>query len=270
LIGSFPQVLDVGFTAMMESQLDEVEEGKVDWIELLKSFYQPFAKRLEVAKEGMRNLKAETVPTEHVCEKCGSPMIIRWGRNGQFLACSGYPNCKNAKPFRMTEDGRVEIVEDEVTDRKCPNCGRAMVIKSGRRGRFLACSGYPECKTSQPLPIGVPCPRPGCTGELVERRSNKGGKVFYSCSAYPECRFLVGQLPRLEKCETCGKERHMVGQPPKQKAFGCSEPNCPYLPAYDPSKATDDDDSGKPRRRGARRDAQSGGATDDDAVAETG
>ncbi|MBI1785451.1 topoisomerase DNA-binding C4 zinc finger domain-containing protein, partial [Candidatus Sumerlaeota bacterium] len=233
---SFPHILDVKFTAMMENQLDEVEEGKVDWVELLKNFYLPFEKRLEVANSQMRNLKAEIIQTEHTCDKCGSPMIVRWGRNGKFLACSAYPNCKNTKPIIMGEDGTVEIVKDEVTDKVCPNCGKQMVIKSGRRGRFLACSGYPDCKTSQPLPIGVKCARPGCSGELLERRSGKG-KTFYACSAYPECNFSVWELPVKVKCEACGEEKFMVGKEPKQKVLGCERKECPYPQAYSAEKA---------------------------------
>lgn len=259
LTESFPQIMDVKFTALMENQLDEVEEGKVNWVELLRNFYQPFSKRLEAATEQMRNLKAEVIPTEHVCEKCGSPMVVRWGRNGKFLACSAYPNCKSTKPIVMTEDGQVKILHDEKTDRKCPNCGSAMVIKSGRRGRFLACSAYPECKTSAPLPVNIPCGRVGCTGELVERRSGRG-KVFYSCNTYPACRYLVGELPVKATCSTCGKEKFMIGKSPREKVLGCAEPNCPYPPAYNAKEAgPEGTEAGeapvKPRRGGPRKKA---------------
>lgn len=270
LTESFPQVLDVKFTAKMEGQLDDVEEGKADWVELLNGFYQPFVKRLETAQEQMRNLKAEQQPTEHVCEKCGSTMVVRWGRNGKFLACSGYPNCRNTKPIRVLEDGTVEIVKDEVTDEKCPNCGRAMVIKSGRRGRFMACSGYPECKTSKPLPIGVKCPRPGCTGELVERQSGRG-RTFYSCNAYPECRYLIGERPEKKRCEVCGEDKFTAGKGVKQKVFGCSRGDCPYEPAWGPkeeetqnaprrapkkaAKKAGDDEEKKPAKKAAKKKA---------------
>ena len=252
LIESFPQIMDVGFTAVMERQLDEVEEGKVDWIELLRSFYVPFRERLQVADAKMRDLKAEMVPTEYVCEKCDSPMVVRWGRNGQFLACSGYPDCRNTKPIKMTEDGKYEIVKDEVTDYKCSNCGKPMVVKTGRRGRFLACSGYPECKTSRPLPIGVPCPRPGCDGELVERRSGKG-RTFYSCSAYPECRFISGPLPVKEHCGVCNEERFVAGKEPRKKVFGCTREDCSYAPAYVEPKEGDAVASSSPKKRPAKK-----------------
>lgn len=235
LTGSFPQIMDVKFTAMMEGQLDEVEEGKVNWVELIKNFYLPFEKRLEQAGKHMRNLKAEKIQTDYVCDKCGSPMIVRWGRNGKFLACSAYPNCKSTKPIVTNEAGEIEIVKDEVTDRNCINCGKPMVIKSGKRGRFLACSGYPDCKTSQPLPIGVPCARPGCKGELYERRSAKG-RTFYSCSAYPECKYSAWEIPTKQKCETCGQEKFMVGKEGKRKVFGCTRGDCPYPSAYTEEK----------------------------------
>jgi len=258
LIESFPQVMDVKFTAMMEGQLDDVEEGKVDWVELLRKFYLPFQKRVQSASERMRNLKAEVTPTEYTCDRCGSPMVVRWGRNGRFLACSAYPECRNTKPVVMTEDGKIEILKDEVTDQTCERCGRPMVIKSGRRGRFLACSGYPECKTSRPLPIGVPCPRPGCAGELVERQSARG-RPFYSCSAYPDCRFLVGTRPRLITCDVCGQSRHIVGPPTRLKVFGCDRADCPYTPVYRPGEDAEAVEG--PRRRGRRRrdDPASGG-----------
>ncbi len=235
LTQSFPQIMNVQFTAMMESQLDDVEEGKVDWVELLRNFYKPFEQRLEAAGSQMRNLRAEAEPTNFVCDKCGSPMVVRWGRNGRFLACSGYPNCKNTKPITISEDGKVEIVKEQVTDHECPNCGKKMVIKSGKRGRFLACSGYPDCKTSKPLPIGVACARPGCKGELLERRSGKG-KTFYSCSAYPECRFSVWEMPVKTRCGTCGEEKFVTGKEPRQKVFACARGDCPYGPVFNEEK----------------------------------
>jgi DNA topoisomerase-1 len=164
LTESFPHIMDVKFTAAMEDQLDRVEDGSVDWVELLKNFYGPFSQRLEEAQTKMRNVKAEVVPTEHICDKCGRPMVIRWGRNGKFLACSGFPACRNTKPIVEDAEGNITIAPQETTDRKCPNCGRDMSVKSGRHGRFLACTGYPECKTTMPYPIGVPCQREGCGG----------------------------------------------------------------------------------------------------------
>ena len=227
LTESFPQIMDVKFTAMMEDQLDRVEDGSVDWVELLHSFYTPFAKRLEEAATQMRNVKSEVVPTEHVCDKCGSPMVIRWGRNGKFLACSAFPKCRNTKPVAEDADGNVTIAEEEKIDRTCPTCGKPLAVKSGKRGRFLACTGYPECKTTQPYPIGVPCGRPGCEGELVERRSARGA-VFYSCNRYPECKFSVFERPYKEFCDKCNKAQFFIGQGAKKKVLCCENQGCQF------------------------------------------
>src|SRR5262249_1933634 len=134
LIDAFPDIFDVTFTAGMEEDLDKVEDGEVDWVKLLGRFYKPFKEDLDHADEHMRDLKREEIPTEHTCGKCGSPMVIKWGRNGEFLACSGYPECKNTKEFTRGEDGAIHIVEFEAktTDEKCPVCTAPMVVKRGR------------------------------------------------------------------------------------------------------------------------------------------
>ena len=188
LIEHFPKILDIQFTAMMEEQLDEIEEGKMDWISVLKEFYRPFAQTLSTAKVEM---KKEVVETDERCEKCGRPMVIKWGKAGQFLSCSGFPTCKNAKPIASERTGQ----EPVKTDERCEKCGRPMAVKWGRGGQFLGCSGYPECKNAKPISTGIPCPQPGCDGHLVKRRARKGGRFFYGCSRYPKCTFIANQLP---------------------------------------------------------------------------
>jgi DNA topoisomerase-1 len=230
LIASFPKVMDVQFTAKMENDLDHVEDGTVDWVKLLGDFYGPFAQRLEAAAEEMRDIKSEGLPTEFTCEKCQSPMVVKWGRNGKFLACSSYPECRNTKPIVEDENGSIRIAEEEETDKTCPKCGRPMVVKNSRRGRFLACSGYPECKSTQPVPIGVPCPLDGCTGELVERQSGRG-MVFFSCNRYPECTYSVFERPRKETCASCNEEHYFIGQDEKKKALARNPAKCDY-PIY--------------------------------------
>ena len=227
LTESFPQVMDVKFTAGMEQELDKVEEGSADWVDVLRTFYGPFSERLEVAAEQMRNVKREVQETDLSCEKCGKPMVVRWGRMGRFLACSGYPDCRNTKPIEEDEHGNIKAVEEEKIDKTCPNCGRPMAVKSGRLGRFLSCTGYPECKTTQPYPIGVPCPTPGCTGELVERRS-KRGRVFYGCNRYPECKFTAFERPYKEGCEVCGEAKWFVGQGDKKRVLCCAVNECKF------------------------------------------
>jgi DNA topoisomerase I len=200
LVNHFPVVMDVAFTAKMEEDLDKIEEGKMRWVEAVRDFYKPFSESLEKAQAEMKDFKAEQVPTDIACEKCGKPMVVKWGRNGQFLACSGYPDCKTTRPFVRNENGVVEAAPEETTDEKCPKCGSSMMIKRGRFGKFLACSRYPECKYTQGMSTGVLCPEDG--GKLVERRS-RFGKMFYSCANYPDCKFAIWNKPLPRPCPKC-------------------------------------------------------------------
>jgi DNA topoisomerase-1 len=122
-------------------------------------------------------------------------MVIKWGRKGKFLACTGYPECRHTSDFATDEGGKVVVVEkEEVTSGQCPKCDKPMVVKNGRFGRFLACTGYPECKTTKPFTTGVKCPTDGCDGELLERRT-KRGRIFFSCSNYPKCSYATWTNP---------------------------------------------------------------------------
>jgi len=203
LVKHFQELIDVTFTAKMEEELDEIEEGRHEWTEAVGDFYRPFSQHLEKAQKEMRNVKKEETPTDITCEKCGGRMVIKWGKLGYFLACSAYPECKNTTEFRRREDGGIEVVREEGTGESCPACGSPMVIKSGRYGKFLACTTYPDCKTTKPLTTGVKCPEPGCTGEITEKRS-KRGKVFYSCTRYPDCKFATWDKPISQPCPQCG------------------------------------------------------------------
>ncbi len=200
LVKSFPDILNADFTAQMEEQLDDVEEGAVDWIKLLRDFYLPFERDLTRAKVEMRDIKREEQPTEEVCEKCGKPMVIKWGRNGHFLACSGYPECRNTKEYTRNPDGTLTVLPStRPSDQTCPTCGSPMVVRRGRFGEFLACSRYPDCKTTSPISLGVACPRPNCGGYLTEKRS-KRGKIFFGCSNYAKskCDFVSWDRPHPE------------------------------------------------------------------------
>ncbi|MEX0751155.1 MAG: type I DNA topoisomerase [Dehalococcoidia bacterium] len=192
MVERFPDIVDLSFTARMEDELDEVASGERKWPPVVKEFYDPLARDLEAAAEAPR-VEEET---EEICEKCGKPMIKRGGRFGQFLACSGFPECKNTRPL----DGEAQA--QEVPDEKCDECASPMVIKRGRFGQFLACSRYPECKGSRPLlkKIGVVCPKDG--GELVEKKS-KRGRTFYSCANYPNCDFTSWSRPLKQPCPSC-------------------------------------------------------------------
>jgi DNA topoisomerase-1 len=206
LVKSFPDIVSTDFTAQMEEQLDQVEEGEANWVKLLEGFYKPFKLDLEKAKIEMRNLKAEEKPTDEVCEKCGKPMVIKWGRNGHFLACSGYPECRNTKEFTRNADGSLTVMPaTRPSDQACPVCSSPMLIKRGRFGEFLACSRYPDCKTTSPLSLGVDCPKPGCGGYMTEKRSRRG-KVFFGCSNYSrtKCDFVSWDRPLPQPCPKCG------------------------------------------------------------------
>jgi len=202
LVQHFPRILDVDFTASMEESLDKVEDGTQDWVGLLTDFYRPFRGEVEAALKGMEGVRELTKETEHVCERCGAPMVEKWGRNGRFLACSAYPECRNT----MEIGARAETGSDAViVDIKCDQCGKDMVKKRGRFGDFLACSGYPACKATRSMPTGIHCPKEGCNGELVERRTRRG-RMFYGCSEYSNsgCNFVVWGTPVKENCPQCG------------------------------------------------------------------
>ena len=197
LVDRFSEFMEVDFTARLEADLDHIGEGKIKWVKVVKDFYNPFHKKLTEALAIPGKVKPQDIPTEEVCEKCGLPMVIRWGRHGRFLACSGFPECKNTRPL----EGEKQSEETVGTDEKCPKCGAPMVLKSGRFGKFLACSKYPECKTTKPIATGVKCPEDG--GDIVERRSKKG-RSFWSCSNYPKCKFATWYKPVAQKCPQCG------------------------------------------------------------------
>ncbi|OLB25897.1 MAG: DNA topoisomerase I [Nitrospirae bacterium 13_2_20CM_2_63_8] len=226
LVDAFPRILDVEFTARMEDELDEVEEGKMQWVKVLDEFYEPFKKSLKVAEKNMRDVKREEQPTDLTCEKCGSPMVIKWGRMGRFLACSGYPGCKNTKDF-IEKDGKIEVVEDLPTEENCPTCGKPMVNKRGRFGRFLACSDYPNCKTTRPITLkDVVCP--DCGGGLAERRT-RFGKSFYGCVNYPNCKFAAWDRPIPGPCPQCGKPYLLSKYSKKEGPYiACPDKECGY------------------------------------------
>ncbi len=204
LVESFPEIVSSDFTAQMEGNLDKVEEGEVEWRKLLGEFYGPFKDELEKARSEMRNVKREEIPTEWTCEKCGKPMVIKWGRNGSFLACQGYPECRTTMEVVKNLDGTWEKVPPQTTDEICETCGAPMTIKRGRFGSFLACTKYPECKTTKAISLGVKCPRPGCGGFIAEKRSRRG-KPFYGCSnwAKKQCDFVAWDKPVPQPCPIC-------------------------------------------------------------------
>jgi len=205
LVESFPDILNVEFTAGMEDQLDKIEEGKEKWTKTMKRFYTPFERDLKKAAKEMRDVKRQEVPTDIDCEKCGNKMVIKWGRNGEFLACPQYPECKSTKNFKRGDSGEIEIAVEEVVDEACEKCGRPMLLRFGKFGKFLGCSGYPECKNIQPLQkpvdLGIKCPE--CKEGDIKERKSRWGKMFYGCDKYPECKFASWDKPLPTPCPDC-------------------------------------------------------------------
>jgi DNA topoisomerase-1 len=238
LIESFPRILDPGFTAQMETKLDEIEEGTADWLEAMHTFYGAFTKWLERAKQKMKNVKAMEEPTDIACEKCGRPMVIKWGRFGKFLACSGYPECKSTKELPGSAEGSAVAGtngqgETVGEGQACENCGKPMVLKRGRFGPFLACSGYPECKTivrigrsaaPPPKPTDQVCEK--CGAPMVIREGRFG--PFYSCSTYPACKNLK-PIPMGVDCPQCGAPLTARRTKRGRTFYGCSAyPKCDF------------------------------------------
>jgi len=201
---NFANIVDSSFTANMEEKLDEVSEGKVDWQKLLSDFYFPFMQQIEEGKENIISLKLAK-PLGRTCPKCGeSELLLRSGRFGNFIACSGFPKCKYTE--QVDEDGNKVEVKVETSDEKCDKCGKEMIVKSGRNGKFLACSGYPDCKNTKSMETQesktseIPCP--DCGGKLIWKVSRRG--AFWGCEKYPDCKFISKFEPTTIKCKEEG------------------------------------------------------------------
>jgi len=192
LVKHFPNILDIAFTAGMETQLDAVAEGKEDWVQMMRRWYDPFAESVTKAGAEMENLKVPPREAGQECPTCGKPMVIRSSRYGEFISCSDYPKCKT-----------IVRPEAEKSEGECPKCGKPMVERAGRFGKFIACTDYPECKTTKQVAaakIDVPCPK--CGGEVVQKRSKKGA-TFFGCANYPGCDFVAWGKPVGRPCPKC-------------------------------------------------------------------
>jgi DNA topoisomerase-1 len=279
LVENFRDIFDVAYTAGLEEKLDDIEEGKEKWTDTLADFYKKFTKDLKYAEKHMENIKRMEKPTDEKCENCGAPLVIKWGKHGsfyacstydkedpntckftkenpinlpdldsadvqettqeeycencgrvmvlkrgrfgQFMACTGYPDCKTT---RRLDQGKK--VPDIPLDELCPKCGRNMMIRHGRFGEFTACSGYPECKYVKQNFIGVKCPE--CKdGDLVEKRARKGN-TFYGCGNYPKCKFTSAHKPLAEKCPSCGSEYLVEKNLKAGPVIACPNKECDY------------------------------------------
>ncbi len=225
LVKNFPEIVDYKFTAEMEESLDSIAEGKKKWVPVIQAFYDPFHKTIELKNETLKKEDLVNLEkTDEKCEKCGSQMIVKLGRFGKFLSCSNYPECKNAKPMKggqVVEKTPEELaLEKKLSGKKCEKCGKPMEIKHGRFGEFLGCSGYPDCKNIQSIVklTGVKCPE--CKeGQLIERRTRKGGKLFFGCNKFPKCKFATWDKPTGETCKKCGGL--MVTKKDKEVCHSC-------------------------------------------------
>jgi len=202
LVPRFPDIFNVEFTSGMETELDRIEDGELSRAQVLGDFWVPFEKRLAAVKPEEMIGEAHDLSTiaEERCPQCGSPVIVKTGRFGPYIACTKQndPECKYTLSLRKR--GRAP---DQQTDVVCEKCGKPMVIKHGRFGEFMACSGYPACRNTRPVPLGVKCPKCGI-GDLAEKRARRGGRKFYGCSRYPECDFTAWNRPVAETCAHCG------------------------------------------------------------------
>jgi len=202
LVEHFSNIVDYDFTARMEEDLDQVEEGRKGRLDVLNAFYGDFEKAVKRASDEMRSVKAMAVPSGIECATCGKEMLVRFGKNGSFLGCSGYPDCKNTQQFERDDKGRV-VAQKVVEVGSCPECDSPLVVKSGRFGRFVSCSAFPKCRFTQPFMLPERCPMEGCGGHLVEKRSRKGRR-FFACGKYPDCKFSTSYVPFDGKCPDCG------------------------------------------------------------------
>jgi DNA topoisomerase I len=197
LVSNFPEIVNVQFTARMEEELDTIASGKRTYKKVLDDFYHPFIRSLQkVEKHTSKIKKSLQEVTDDVCELCGKPMIIKWGRNGRFMACSGYPACRNTKPLASEQEKHQHLAGI-----KCELCGGDMVVKGGPFGSFMGCSNYPTCKNTKPISMGIKCPK--CKdGDIIERKTKKK-RTFYGCSRYPDCDYASWDRPVIQQCQHC-------------------------------------------------------------------
>ena len=231
LLESFDDIFEVKYTARMEEELDEIEEGKLDWRVAMAEFYERFDKDLKHAEEHMTDIKRMEEPTGEMCDKCGKPLVLKWGKHGKFIACTGYPECT----YTREPDGDNVEVTEQGEGEYCENCGRPMVLKKGRFGTFLACSGYPDCKTTKQIggtqkkpdqPLDEKCPQ--CQSNLVMKYGRFG--EFTACSNYPTCKY-VKQKTIGVKCPECSEGEIIERRSKKGKTFyGCNRyPDCTFV-----------------------------------------
>ena len=246
LVENFRDIFDVQYTARLEEELDEIEEGKEGWVQTLGDFYKKFEKDLRYAAKHMENIKRMEKPTDEKCERCGSPLVIKWGKHGSFYACSSYDK-EDPNSCTFTKENPINLpdldtadVQETTQEEYCENCGRTMVLKRGRFGQFMACTGYPDCKTTRRLDQGKKVPDipleelcPKCGRNLMIRHGRYG--EFTSCSGYPDCKYVKQNFIGV-KCPLC-KDGELVEKKARKgnTFYGCSNyPKCKFTSANKP------------------------------------
>ncbi|HEY4902834.1 MAG TPA: type I DNA topoisomerase [Candidatus Sulfotelmatobacter sp.] len=246
LVENFRDIFDVAYTARLEEELDEIEEGKEKWTDALAEFYKKFQKDLKYAEKHMENIKRMEKPTDEKCERCGAPLVIKWGKHGSFYACSTYDK-ENKESCTFTKENPINLpdldsadVQETTQEEYCENCGRVMVLKRGRFGQFMACTGYPDCKTTRRLdqgkrvpdiPLDEPCPK--CGRNMMIRHGRFG--EFTACSGYPECKYVKQNFIGV-KCPDC-KDGDLVEKKARKgnTFYGCGNyPKCKFTSAHKP------------------------------------
>jgi DNA topoisomerase-1 len=246
LVENFRDIFDIAYTARLEESLDEIEEGKEKWTDALAEFYKKFTKDLKYAEKHMENIKRMEKPTDEKCERCGAPLVIKWGKHGSFYACSTYDK-ENKDTCTFTKENPINLpdldsadVQETQQEEYCENCGRVMVLKRGRFGQFMACTGYPDCKTTRRLdqgkkvpdiPLDEPCPK--CGRNMMIRHGRFG--EFTTCSGYPECKYVKQNFIGV-KCPEC-KDGELVEKRARKgnTFYGCGNyPNCKFTSAHKP------------------------------------
>lgn len=232
LLESFGDIFDVLYTARLEGELDDIEDGKIDWRQAMGEFYDKFSADLERAAVQMTDIKRMEKPTDFICDKCGKAMVIKWGRHGSFIACTGYPECTSTRELPTTAS---EDLGEQGEDEYCPNCGRPMVLKKGRFGQFMACTGYPDCKTTRQLGQAEKKPDtkldelcPQCGKNLVVKSGRFG--EFTACSDYPTCKYVKQKTVGV-KCPDCHEGDIIERRSKRGKTFyGCNRyPKCEFV-----------------------------------------
>ncbi|HKT24084.1 MAG TPA: type I DNA topoisomerase [Terriglobales bacterium] len=247
LVKNFSEIFDPAYTARLEEELDEIEEGKEKWTDAMAEFYKRFEKNLKYAQKHMENVKRMEKPTDEKCERCGSPLVLKWGKFGSFFACSSYDK-EDPNSCTFTKENAIDLpdlenadVQETSQEEYCENCGRVMVLKRGRFGQFMACTGYPDCKTTRRLDQGKKVPDvpleevcPQCGRNMVLRHGRYG--EFVSCSGYPECKYVKQNFIGV-KCPQC-KDGELVEKKARRRGntfYGCSNyPKCDFTSAYKP------------------------------------